>query len=163
MIIVDTNVVAEMMKPSPDPSVVSWLNDQEAGGLFLTTVTIGEIGFGLEILPQGKRRLHLEEGFERVIAEATADVKAGLPLSEAFRKHPEIPGIIVAMIKIGEETGNMGNILETMARFYRREVNNAVDTMVGLIEPLMIVILALGVAVLLAAVLLPIYNIASSF
>ncbi|MEA2602536.1 MAG: toxin FitB [Acidobacteriota bacterium] len=70
MIIVDTNVVAEMMKPSPDLSVVSWLNDQESAALFLTTVTIGEIGYGLEILPQGKRRLHLEQGFERVIAEA---------------------------------------------------------------------------------------------
>jgi toxin FitB len=70
MIIVDTNIVAEMMKPSPDPSVVSWLNDQESAALFLTTVTIGEIGFGLEILPRGKRRLHLEQGFERVIAEA---------------------------------------------------------------------------------------------
>ncbi|HEX4964814.1 MAG TPA: type II toxin-antitoxin system VapC family toxin [Thermoanaerobaculia bacterium] len=70
MIIVDTNVVAEMMKPSPDPSVVSWLNDREAAALFLTTVTIGEIGYGLEILPQGKRRLHLEQGFERVVAEA---------------------------------------------------------------------------------------------
>jgi type IV pilus assembly protein PilC len=101
--------------------------------------------------------------YERVIGEAMVDVKAGLPLSEAFRKHPEIPGIVIAMIKIGEETGNMGAILETMARFYRREVNNAVDTLVGLIEPLMIVVLALGVAVLLAAVLLPIYNVASSF
>jgi type IV pilus assembly protein PilC len=101
--------------------------------------------------------------FERVLAEAANDVKGGLPLSEAFRKHPEIPGIVVAMIKIGEETGNMGNILETMARFYRREVNNAVDTLVSLIEPLMIVMLALGVGILLAAVLLPIYNIASSF
>jgi predicted nucleic acid-binding protein len=70
MIIVDTNVVAEMMKPSPDHSVVSWLNDQESAALFLTTVTIGEIGYGLEILPQGRRRLHLEQGFERVIAEA---------------------------------------------------------------------------------------------
>ncbi len=101
--------------------------------------------------------------YEKVLADAANDVKAGLPLSEAFRKHPEIPGIVVAMIKIGEETGNMGKILETMARFYRREVNNAVDTLVSLIEPLMIVILALGVAVLLASVLLPIYNIASSF
>lgn len=72
MIIVDTNVVAEMMKPSPDPSVVSWLNDQEAAALFLTTVTIAEIGYGLEILPQGKRRLYLEQGFERVVAEAFA-------------------------------------------------------------------------------------------
>lgn len=101
--------------------------------------------------------------YEKVLADAATDVKGGMPLSEAFRKHPEIPGIVVAMVKIGEETGNMGKILETMARFYRREVNNAVDTLVGLIEPLMIVILALGVAVLLASVLLPIYNIASSF
>ena len=101
--------------------------------------------------------------YEKVLADAATDVKAGLPLSEAFRKHPEIPGIVVAMVKIGEETGNMGKILETMARFYRREVNNAVDTLVSLIEPLMIVILAVGVAVLLASVLLPIYNIASSF
>jgi len=101
--------------------------------------------------------------YERVLAEAATDVKGGMPLSDAFRKHAEIPGIVVAMIKIGEETGNMGAILETMARFYRREVNNAVDTLVSLIEPLMIVVLAVGVGILLASVLLPIYNIASSF
>jgi len=101
--------------------------------------------------------------YEKVLAAAALDVKGGMPLSEALRKHGEIPGIVVAMIKIGEETGNMGSILETMARFYRREVNNAIDTLVGLIEPFMIVLLALGVAVLLASVLLPIYNIASSF
>jgi type IV pilus assembly protein PilC len=100
--------------------------------------------------------------YEAVMTAAAADVKAGLPLSEALRKHPEMPGIVVAMVKIGEETGNMGSILETMAKFYRREVDNAVDTLVGLIEPIMIVILA-GVAILLASVLLPIYNIASSF
>ena len=67
------------------------------------------------------------------------------------------------MLKIGEETGNMGHILETMSRFYRREVNIAVDTLVGLIEPFMIVMLAVGVAALLASVLLPIYNIAAGF
>ncbi|MBI5456833.1 type II secretion system F family protein [Candidatus Kaiserbacteria bacterium] len=99
--------------------------------------------------------------YQRVLAEAANDVKAGLPMSEAFRKHPEMPGIVVAMIKIGEETGNMGMILETMARFYRREVNNAIDTLVSLIEPIMIVVLALGVAILLASVLVPIYNLAS--
>jgi type II secretory pathway component PulF len=67
------------------------------------------------------------------------------------------------MIKIGEETGNTGHILEVMAKFYRREVNNSIDTLVGLIEPIMIVSLAVGVAFLLAAVLVPIYNIASGF
>lgn len=100
--------------------------------------------------------------YERVLREAAIDVKAGSPVSEAFRKHPEIPGIVVAMIKIGEETGNMGAILDSIARFYRREVNNAVDTLVSLIEPFMIVSLAVGVAILLASVLVPIYNIAGS-
>ena len=101
--------------------------------------------------------------YEKIMKSAALDVKAGLPVSDALRKYPEIPGIMVAMVKIGEETGNMGAILETMARYYRREVNNAVDTMVDLIEPVMIVSLAVGVAVLLASVLVPIYNIASSF
>ena len=70
MIIIDTNIVSELMKESPAGEVVSWMNDQEASELFLTTITLGEIGYGLEILPQGKRRLQLEQGFERVIAEA---------------------------------------------------------------------------------------------
>lgn len=101
--------------------------------------------------------------YEKVLKTVAEDVKAGQPVSEAMRRHPEIPGIVVAMLKIGEETGNMGQILETMARFYRREVNNAVDTMVDLIEPVMIVALAIGVAALLASVLVPIYNISASF
>lgn len=70
MIIIDTNVVAEMMKESSSPAVVAWMNDQDASALFLTTITIGEIGYGLETLPRGKRRLQLEQGFERVLAEA---------------------------------------------------------------------------------------------
>jgi type IV pilus assembly protein PilC len=101
--------------------------------------------------------------YSGILIEAAADVKGGMSLSDALRKHPEMPGIVVAMIKIGEETGSMGTILDTIARFYRREVDNAVDTLVGLIEPIMIVGLAIGVGILLAAVLLPIYNIASSF
>lgn len=101
--------------------------------------------------------------YEQIMTDTAADVKGGMPLSEAFRKHPEIPGILIAMIKIGEETGNMGKILDTIAGFYRREVDGAVDTLVGLIEPIMIVVLAVGVAILLASVLMPIYNLASSF
>jgi type IV pilus assembly protein PilC len=101
--------------------------------------------------------------YEKILTKSTADVKSGLPVSEALRKYPEIPGIMIAMMKIGEETGNMGSILQTIAKFYRREVNNSVDTLVSLIEPLMIVFLAVGVGFLLASVLIPIYNLASSF
>lgn len=97
-----------------------------------------------------------------VLAQVGADVKGGSSISDALGKHPEIPGIMVAMTKVGEETGELGKILTTLAKFYNREVSNAVDTLVGLIEPIMIVLLGLGVGVLLAAVLMPIYNLAGS-
>ncbi len=67
------------------------------------------------------------------------------------------------MAKVGEETGSLGQMLTTLGVFYRREVNNAVDTMISLIEPAMIVLLGLGVGVLLASVLMPIYNLTSTF
>lgn len=99
------------------------------------------------------------EVYESIVHEAVEGVKAGRPLSETFSHYPdEIPTILVQMLKIGEETGETGNILERMAKFYNREVNAAVDALVSLIEPALIVALALGVAFLLAAVLLPIYN-----
>ncbi len=100
--------------------------------------------------------------FHEVLAEVGRDVKGGSPISRALGKHPEIPGIMVAMTKVGEETGELGAILTTLAKFYNREVVNAVDTLVGLIEPIMIVLLGLGVGTLLAAVLLPIYNLAGA-
>jgi len=100
--------------------------------------------------------------YARVLSDVGADVKGGSSISNAFDKHPEIPGIMVAMTKVGEETGELGTILTTLAKFYNREVTNAVDTLVGLIEPIMIVLLGLGVGTLLAAVLMPIYNLAGS-
>jgi type IV pilus assembly protein PilC len=100
--------------------------------------------------------------YEVVLAEVGKDVKGGSSISDALGKHPEIPGIMVAMTKVGEETGELGKILTTLSKFYNREVINAVDTLVGLIEPIMIVMLGLGVGTLLAAVLLPIYNLAGS-
>jgi type IV pilus assembly protein PilC len=99
----------------------------------------------------------------KAIEDTIEDVKGGLSLSDSFSKHPEFPGIIVQLIKVGEETGNLGEILGTLAKFYAREVSNAVDTLVGMIEPVMIVLLSVGVGFLLASVLIPIYNISSSF
>ncbi len=101
------------------------------------------------------------EVYRKVIEKSVEDVKAGSSVSDALAKHQQIPGIFVQMVKIGEETGQLGNILKTLANFYRREVTNAIDGIVGLIEPAMIVLLGLGVAFLLAAVLIPIYNISS--
>ena len=100
--------------------------------------------------------------YEGILKQVGEDVKGGASISDALDKHKEIPGIMIAMIKVGEETGELGNILTTLAKFYQREVTTAVDTLVDLIEPLMIVFLGLGVGTLLAAVLIPIYNLAGS-
>lgn len=99
--------------------------------------------------------------YQKILLEAASSIKSGSAVSEVFAGYPEIPRIMVQMMKVGEETGRLGYVLETMAKFYQREVNNAVETLVGLIEPFMIVFLGLAVGVLLTAVLVPIYNVAS--
>ncbi|OHA26010.1 MAG: hypothetical protein A3D52_01325 [Candidatus Taylorbacteria bacterium RIFCSPHIGHO2_02_FULL_44_36] len=101
-----------------------------------------------------------DEVYQAILLEVTDLVKSGSALSDAMSRYPEIPGILVQMSKVGEESGELGNVLKTLAKFYQREVTNAVDTMIGLIEPAMIIALAVGVGFLLTAVLMPIYNIA---
>ncbi len=100
--------------------------------------------------------------FEKILNQASRDVKGGISVSDSLHKHEEIPNIMIQMVKIGEETGELSFIMRTVAKFYKREVDNAVDTLVGLIEPILIVALGVGVAVLLSSILIPIYNIAST-
>ncbi len=100
--------------------------------------------------------------YENILLQTLESVKGGSALSDALGRHADIPSIMVQMVKIGEETGELGHILDTLAKFYQREVVNAVDTLVDLIEPVMIVLLGLGVGFLLASVLIPIYNISSA-
>ncbi|HLP43701.1 MAG TPA: type II secretion system F family protein [Candidatus Nanoarchaeia archaeon] len=102
------------------------------------------------------------EIYKGILYDALQQVRGGKALSLALSQYPEIPSIMVQMVKVGEETGELGNILKTLAKFYQKEVVAAVDTIVDLIEPAMIVLLGLGVGSLLAAVLLPVYNLASS-
>jgi type IV pilus assembly protein PilC len=99
--------------------------------------------------------------YRNILEKTVEDVKSGSSVSDAMAKYPEVPGIFVQMIKIGEETGQLGNILKTLAKFYEREVTNYIDSVVSLIEPAMIVILGVGVAFLMASVLVPIYSISS--
>lgn len=99
--------------------------------------------------------------YKAILRDVADGVKSGLALSAAFERHSEhVPGIMVQMIKVGEETGALGTVLKTLTDFYRREVDGAVDTLVGLIEPVMIVVLGLGVGILLVSILVPIYNLA---
>ena len=70
MILLDTNVVSEVMKARPAETVVTWLNGQNSEKLYVSSITIGEISYGLRILPDGKRRSGLRERFERFVTLA---------------------------------------------------------------------------------------------
>ena len=70
MIILDTNVVSEFMTSPPASSVLGWLNKQTTSSLYLTTITIAEVGFGLRTMPQGKRQGMLAERFEQFVTTA---------------------------------------------------------------------------------------------
>ncbi|MBK6638858.1 MAG: type II toxin-antitoxin system VapC family toxin [Rhodocyclaceae bacterium] len=64
MIVLDTNVVSEAMKPEPHPAVRAWLNDQAAETLYLSSVTLAELLFGIAALPSGKRKEMLAQALD---------------------------------------------------------------------------------------------------
>lgn len=69
MILLDTNVISAVMAPTPPESVLSWLDAQSSAGLFLSTITIAEIRYGLRCLPAGRRRQTLEDRFRQFVAQ----------------------------------------------------------------------------------------------
>lgn len=101
------------------------------------------------------------EVFRHDLIEATVAVKGGKPLSFALDQQETFPSIMVTMVKVGEETGELRGILDKLSQFYQREVTAAVDTLIDLIEPVMIVFLGVSVGILLASVLIPIYNVST--
>jgi len=68
MMILDTNIVSEFMTSPPSGAVLRWLNDQYVPSLYLTSITIAEVSYGLSVLPMGKRRKLLDERFKLFVA-----------------------------------------------------------------------------------------------
>ena len=64
MILLDTDVVSGVMRPRPPEALIAWLDSRTSSDLFLSTVTVAEIGFGLSVLPSGRRRQELTHRFE---------------------------------------------------------------------------------------------------
>ena len=69
MILLDTNVVSELMRPKPDPVVVRWLDSQPRESVWISSVTVFEIWAGIRTLESGARERSLIAGFERILAE----------------------------------------------------------------------------------------------
>jgi len=97
--------------------------------------------------------------YSKILLDSINDVKAGGSLSASLSRFKEIPPIVSQMIRIGEETGKLNFILKTLSRFYKREVDNTIETMVNLIEPAMILVLGIFAGLFILSIIVPIYNI----
>ena len=98
------------------------------------------------------------EVYANILRETRDAVRSGSAISDALARYEDVPALVSQMIRIGEETGKLTPILATLSKFYNREVNNTLEQIVSLIEPVMIVGLGLAVGIIVASILVPIYN-----
>lgn len=97
---------------------------------------------------------------ENSINKASEKVKGGVALSDALKDDPNFLDLVPNMLKVGEQSGTVEQMLEKTADYYEKEVDNQIKTISTLVEPILIVILGLVAFIVVAAVLLPIYGLA---
>ena len=98
----------------------------------------------------------LEEQINAMVVE----VERGVPLSTPMQRDNNFPKLIGQMISVGEQTGKMDQVLGKVAEYYENETSTMIKSLSTLLEPIILLIVGAGVAVLIFAVLVPIYNIA---
>lgn len=96
--------------------------------------------------------------YQGILLDAEESVRGGGSISDIFAKYREIPALLTSMIAIGERTGKIDFMLGHVSKFYRTESENDIQNISQLIEPVLVLVLGLGVAILVSAVLLPIYS-----
>jgi type IV pilus assembly protein PilC len=100
--------------------------------------------------------------YRDILVMTSKDVANGSSISDSLQQHDEFPPLVTQMVKIGEQSGQLGGIMKKLAEFYEKEVDNSVQVLSTLLEPVIMVILGIGVGLLVAGILLPIYNLAST-
>ena len=101
--------------------------------------------------------------FSKSIKKAAKDVEKGIPLAAAIGQYEHFPPIVPQMIAVGEETGKIDEVLLNVSSYFESEAEQAVKGLTTAIEPLMMILLGVGVAFLVIAIVLPIYNLTSQF
>ncbi|ADU26371.1 type II secretion system F family protein [Ethanoligenens harbinense] len=112
----------------------------------------------IEIVTRVIKNTYVKAG----LLQATEDVRRGVSISGSIRKLEIFPVMLCSMLNIGEESGNMDEILNKTAAFYDDEADTAIQQMVSLIEPIMIVVLALIVGFIIVSIITPIYSVYGS-
>lgn len=113
----------------------------------------------LQISSKTAGNIKIEEG----ILEASKQVEKGFPLSATISANPFFPKILAQMLTVGEETGKIDEVLLKVAKFFQSESDESLKGLTSAIEPLIMVIMGVGVGFLAIAIILPIYNLTSAF
>jgi len=98
---------------------------------------------------------------EKAIKSAALDIERGEGISAALSKHPVFPTMVIRMLSAGEQTGNIDNMLERVAKFLDEEIEATLSGLMSLIEPLLIVFLGIVIGGMVICMFLPIFNLAN--
>lgn len=101
--------------------------------------------------------------FSGSIKRAAKEVEKGIPLAVAIGQYEHFPPIVAQMLAVGEETGKIDEVMFNLSGYFETEAEQAVKGLTTAIEPLMMILLGVGVAFLVIAIVLPIYNLTSQF
>lgn len=110
----------------------------------------------LEITARSINNVHLEKS----VLSAIEKIKTGKSLGDSLSGDPNFLELVPNMIKIGEQSGSMEQMLEKSADYYEKELDNEIKAISTIIEPVMMVLMGIMAFIIVAAVLLPIYNLA---
>lgn len=103
------------------------------------------------------------EVMRRALGEVAKDVEKGNPLATSLAKHPVFPMIVSQMTSVGEQTGKLDEILNRVAGYFENESEHAIKNLSTAMEPIIMVLLGVGVGFLIVAIIVPIYNLTSAF
>jgi len=101
--------------------------------------------------------------YEKTIKEAAVEVEKGIPLADTLARSGVFPPILPQMVSVGEETGKLDEVLSRVSSYFEQEADVAVKGLTTALEPLIMIVLGVGVGFLIIAVIMPIYNLTSKF
>lgn len=138
MILLDTNIISEFMRPNPEPRVVSWLDRQPRSSVWTTSITILEIQVGLQTLAHGKRREQMAQAFKLLLDRKLERRVAGFD-NAAAEQTATLMATRLAAGRPGELRDSMiaGIALAANANLATRNVRHFGDLRVRLIDPWM--------------------------
>ncbi len=98
--------------------------------------------------------------YQGIILDTIKEVEDGNSISTIFQHSDLIPKMLSQMMVLGEKTGKLGNVLDRLSKFYTREVDNLVLGLTALIEPIILIIMGVGVGGMVAAIIMPMFQVA---